>query len=85
MAVFTPGREMRLDTSDAQVLYMVPESTLRLRLKNPCPNPHGGKPIFTQFKKESFVSLCKGFETMKLTLTRSDFLSMVKADSAGKT
>ena len=59
-------------------LHSVPVSTLRSRLKNPCPNAHGGQTIFTRFEEESFVCLCKGFETRKLPLTRTDFLVMVK-------
>ena len=66
--------------SSSARLHSVPVSTLRSRLKNPCPNAHGGQTIFTRFEEESFVCLCKGFETMKLPLTRTDFLVMVKAE-----
>ena len=48
----------------------MPVSSLRSRLKNPCPNAHGGQTIFTRFEEE----------TMKLPLTRTDFLVMVKAE-----
>ena len=66
--------------SSSARLHSMPVSTLRSRLKNPCPNAHGGQTIFTRFEEESFVCLCKGFETMKLPLTRTDFLVMVKAE-----
>ena len=68
----------------AAILNNVSEPTLRRRLINPCPNPHGGKTIFTRFEEESFETLLKGFEMMKLPLTKVDFLTMVKAEAHRK-
>ena len=65
-------------------MHGVNESTLRWKIKHPVANPHGGQTLFTKFEEESFVSLCQGFEMMKLPLARKDFLEMAKEEALRK-
>ena len=64
----------------AAKLLRISRSTLERRLEN----PHSGKSLFPQFEEQTFSSLIKGFEMMKMPLTRSEMFRTATAEAKRK-